>query len=141
MLNCIVGSRFGCCVLFSNRQKQEYSCTSYEFMKHICEAYLVDFNSSRLMCAKTLEIRHKPPVVISIMDCCVYFPTRGYLNDRCIWINYRNVVSFHKKGKHSTSVLFRDKTRYDVDVDIRTIRNQMNRCETLIERKIQIWKI
>lgn len=141
MVCSIIANDEGCEVLCYNGRIYTVTKQSSEVMMWLCSENAVSFNASRLACAKLLDIRQKPPVCISLMDACIYFPTEGVESKTCSWINYRYIESLKTVGKHKTQIVFRRGLRRIVDVDRRVLVKQMKRCEKLLSRKIDYEKL
>ncbi|QIK70342.1 hypothetical protein G7062_08550 [Erysipelothrix sp. HDW6C] len=141
MIYCVIGTEQGSEIVLSNGKRHWSRKQSSDVMELICREYAVDFNGSRRVCADLLQIRQKPPVCLSLTHHTLFFPTTGIDNVQCDWINYEHIRSIKERGKDRTKIVFRNGTSRTVSASFRVVKRQINRCDVLSKRNIELWKI
>ena len=76
--------------------------------------------------------KQKSAILISEISQCIYFPLKGNTSMKNVWILYHTVKDFRAFGNKKTLLFFKDDLVYETNVDYRTIKEQMKRCETYI---------
>ncbi|MEF9966962.1 MAG: competence protein ComK [Longicatena sp.] len=102
--------------------------TSVEFMNQWCLYHGSTFDGRRVACAQQMMIKQKVPILISEQTRDILFPTKSMEHDDCIWINYQGITEI-KKMKTKTMIIFRNDKKVVLDIDIRCMRRQLERCE------------
>lgn len=98
------------------------------FLKQWCLQHGSTFEGRKDASMYILKCRQKVPILISEKTRDLLFPTSSYLNDACIWINYKYIqrVNVHPDG---VLVQFCDDSKYVVPISIRSMKRSLNLCK------------
>lgn len=112
----------------------------YNFIQRYYREHCVSYEGGRKVTCKVLGIRQKAPVCLSQYKGIIFFPTHSPTNRRCSFLNVANIRKVSTYRKRETKVEFIH--NYVIfPIGIRSIRKQIDRCDKLIYRKIDLWKI
>lgn len=99
----------------------------------------VSYEGGRKVSCELLGIRQKAPVSLSFFQEIVFFPTHSLDNHKCSFVNAANVRRVTSYRNKETKVEFIN--NYVIfPIGSRSIKNQMKRCDFLINRKIDYGK-
>lgn len=83
----------------------------------------------------------KLPIIIEESNCIIFFPTCAVKSNKCIWVNYTNILKFSKIDNLSTLLIFKNNVNISLDVKYNILDNQIIRCiklETVWKRRKKV---
>ncbi|MGM9940995.1 MAG: competence protein ComK [Bulleidia sp.] len=83
---------------------------------------------------KLMHVSQKPCILISECTQKLYFPTRGSEHPDCQYVLYQDVISYHAVDSSSTQLILTSGYRVNLDVNVRTIKGQMDRCDRFLKQ-------
>lgn len=111
-----------------------------ECMRLYFKEHGVCYEGGRRVSCKLLGVRQKAPVSLCYSEELVFFPTHSTNNELCGFVNATHVKRISSYRKRETKVEFIN--NYVIfPIGIRSIKNQMKRCDFLINRKIDYGKL
>ena len=113
--------------------------TPKEIMDQYFKEHGVCYEGGRRDSCELLGIRQKAPVSLSYHEEIVFFPTHSPNNKCCSYVNAANVLRVKTYRNCETKVEFIN--NYVIfPIGVRSVKNQMKRCDFLINRKIDYGK-
>ena len=82
--------------------------------------------------------RQKPAILISERTQEIFFPLYGLNSEFNIWLSYLEIFACHQVEYNQTEIQFNDGTKIIVDINRRTIQNQLKRCRTFLDALNQV---
>lgn len=79
-----------------------------------------------------MHVSQKPCILISERSQEIYFPTLGHDNMDCQWFLYGDVARISILDAHHTSVLLYSGLELTANVNIRTMKKQLQRCHDFL---------
>lgn len=108
-------------------------------MKQYFKEHGVCYEGGRKVSCELLGIRQKAPVSLSYHEEIFFFPTHSPDNKCCCFVNAANVTRVIPYRNRETKVEFIN--NYVIfPIGHRSLKNQMKRCDYLINRKIDYEK-
>ena len=81
-----------------------------------------------------LGVKQKAPVMVCLLMNCCFFPTQSIKNDDCVWIQARLVTKISSVNSTQTKIMFGENNLIEVDIGIRSIKKQLERCKYYYEK-------
>ena len=105
-----------------------WSQDGISFLKQWCLQHGSTFEGRKDAAMYILKCRQKVPILISEKTRDLIFPTSSYLNNTCIWINYKYIknVNVHPNG---VIVQFCDDREYVIPISMRSMKRSINLCK------------
>lgn len=102
------------------------------FLNRLCYQYGCSLKERQRFVGTLLHIRQKIPVLINDRDTMLIFPTMSIHNMNCVWLVYHQIIKI-KKYQYGCMVYFRGGAKLFFNMDIRSIKRQMIRCEKIVQ--------
>lgn len=99
-------------------------------MEHSCEYFGSSFEGRKDGTKRILGITHKVPIIIEESRKIIFFPTTSPERDDCVWINLNRIDKYNKNEKGS-EIVFKDGTKFELNVSIGSLTNQIMRATRL----------
>lgn len=101
------------CISYIDAMCQRYDDTTYQLRKN--------------KASKFLHIHQKVPILVSMENELLLFPTHTMSND-CVWINYSMLRDIRKDSETRTDFEFYDGHHVSVEMDYRSAIRQIRFC-------------
>lgn len=98
-----------------------------KLLKKSCSWYGNTYAIQRKFVIDKFNYYIKTPIVVSVFDNLIFFPTASPDSSDCIWIAYHNIIRYVKEGK-STKIYFNGGKILTISVPYTTIDNQITKC-------------
>ena len=117
-----------------NKSKSEEINNSLQFLNDLCIKHGSTYKGRIDACKRLLNINQKVPLLISELTLEIWFPILSAKNKDNIWLNYNEILSYKAIDNNKTIIKFKNGYRYEIEYNSRIIKNQMMRCEELINK-------
>lgn len=112
---------------------QDNICLYYPFhpnklFEKGCIKYGSDYLGRLVSFSKLLDVKQKACPLVDKETSTIYMPTHAIDSDECIWINFSKIKFIIPYDYMQTKIIFEGDFEYIINVDIRIIRKQIDRC-------------
>ncbi len=122
-----------CNFIYSKDQTQHHDFCVKDWFDYVCKEFGSSVEGRMKSFQAMTESKQKSAILVSEISHCIYFPIRGITQRNNVWVLYNSVMDFQSIGSKRTRLYFSKNLVYEVDVDYRTIKEQMNRCQKFDE--------
>ena len=126
------------CNLFNKKKTKIYegikeffvSVDSNSIILDSCEFYGCPYAGRLEASKKMLNLAIKLPIVIEDTKNIIFFPTKAFENDNCIWISFNNLDSIERIKNDSTKckLIFKNNKKVEIDTSYDIIDRQIYNC-------------
>ncbi|MGE7601980.1 competence protein ComK [Peribacillus sp. NPDC097675] len=108
-----------------------------DIIKKSCEYFGSSYGGRKDGTKQLINITHKAPIAIDPTSSIFFFPTTSPLRPQCTWLSHEHVVSFTRLDSKQTTITFRNRKSFDIDVSSSSFENQLHRTSFLKSKLIQ----
>ncbi len=98
-----------------------------DLVKLSCKFYGNSYGIQRHFIIDVFDFYIKTPIIVSLYNMFIYFPTTTPSSDKCIWIAYNNIDRYVREDGF-TKIYFDGGKEINIDVSYATIDNQITKC-------------
>lgn len=98
-----------------------------DLVKLSCKFYGNSYGIQRQFVIDVFDFYIKTPIIVSLYNMFIYFPTTTPSSDKCIWIAYNNIDRYVREDGF-TKIYFDGGKEINIDVSYATIDNQITKC-------------
>lgn len=132
--SCIIRQGTGSLLIFSDGRQENITESPMRYLEDLILPSCSTLQGRVQAFRKLLDVSQKPCVLISERTQKTYFPTRGLDHPDCAFYLYQDVISYSSIDSDHTQLLLESGMKLMVDVNVRTIRGQMERCVRFLEK-------
>ena len=103
-------------------------------LNHLCLSHGSTLQGRVASAQFVLGIRQKAPVMVCLTMNCSFFPTQSLRSEGCVWVQARLVRNTISISSTQTRIVIADNNWVDVDIGIRSVKKQLERCENYYTR-------
>jgi len=115
-----------------HQNEQRISIKMMELLHGWCLLHGTTFEGSRNAIKHHLRISQKVPVCICLKDEIMFFPLPSRNSNEYFWMRYQPTLRYKGIGIHQTKVFDKSGVSWCLDIDVRMIRRQYQRCATFL---------
>lgn len=109
-----------------------YSCSAQQVLHEACLMNGHTIKGSVDAIRHHLKIRQKCPVLISVVNKCLFFPLPLAHHHQLVWVRYVPSIKCKMINQHQTLVNILDH-QFTLDVNQRMIKRQIKRCQAYVD--------
>ena len=121
-------------MVFQNGERLTSRRKPTVLLNHFCRQHGSTLQGRIASAQTVLDIKQKSPVMVCLVMNCCFFPTQSLKNENCVWIQSGLVTSLVSINSTQTKVIFTKNNWIEVDVGIRSIKKQLDRCTVYYEK-------
>lgn len=131
--SCIIPQGTGSLLIYSGGKQESITQPPMRYLEDLILPSCSTLQGRVQAFRKLLDVSQKPCVLISERTQKTYFPTRGLDHPDCAFYLYQDVISYSAIDADHTQLLLESGLKLIVEVNVRTIRGQMERCARFLE--------
>ncbi len=108
-----------------------------DVMKYSCQFFGSSLEGRVFGSQKLLNISHKVPIVMDVMNSLYFFPTQAASRSDCCWLSLEHVDRALTTKEGRTNVRFRNKKMLEIPISHNMIQNQLYRAALLKTKILQ----
>ncbi len=116
---------------FEDGSMEQVNQSPVSYLEHLCIRNCSTLQGRQDAFRLLTGYHAKAPVLISEQLDYLYFPTVSQEKNDCVWVDESRIIKCKKVDAWHTTIFFTSGFRKDLEVNVRVIRNQLNRCEEL----------
>lgn len=121
-------------VSYLNGRVEEYEMQPLELLDLWCIQSGSTYEGRTKAFSKLMQMRQKPPVLLSERIQTVLFPLISPNKENCIWLSYENIFRIVNVQPFESKVVFRDMSEINYPINHRMIKKQLKRCGVFLEK-------
>ncbi|WP_456271868.1 competence protein ComK [Bacillus sp. AK031] len=103
----------------------------FDIIKKSCEYFGSSYQGRKDGTKRLTGITHKAPIIVDPHSSIYLFPTTSPAKSECIWVSHDHVLSHTKKNSKEISVMFRNRSSFDLPISYASFESQMMRTAML----------
>ena len=119
------------CIMIDTKKDEKINMSLKKFLNYNCEYYGSSFEGRIKGSQNALGMKYKLPIIIEESKEIIFFPTKAYNNEDCIWVSLNNISSYEENNS-STLVTFKSGKKYNLELSIESFENQVLRASKLL---------